>query len=268
MIEEVFEISVVDDVTLGKRIRKIRTGDNLNHKKYSQKEFAQLIDSTVQALSNWENGRNKPNAQRLRSIADLAGTSVDELISDELSRYEIFRKKLKNNDEKLWDQGRESIINYLEDDNYHSEALSFIYEIIYIYERWYGSNRNAIDYLATEIIKYLKTENKSGYYSILFYLSKNDSVYYASAENKLLEVVINIFSSDKHLFYQIAQTMIDNTRQKILEMGYDKTVYKNELTDCVREKVRYDFLDENYLKLLDGLKSLSEFAEELNDNMN
>ena len=247
---------------VGNNIKKIRKEKGL-----SMELFGELFNASKGNVSMWESGKVLPNNERLKAIADLADITVDELLGDDRKQYELYKHKLKNNDEKLWDQGKESIINYLEDDDYHSETLYFIYEIIYIYEKCYGSNRNAIDYLATEIIKYLKTENKSGYYSILFYLSKNDRVYYASAENKLLEVVINIFSSDKHLFYQIAQTMIENTRQKILEMGYDKTVYKNELTDYVREKIRYDFLDENYLKLLEGLKSLSEFAEELNDNM-
>ena len=44
-----------EDIILGKRIKDIRI--NLN---YDQKRFAKEIGATVSALSNWENGRNKP----------------------------------------------------------------------------------------------------------------------------------------------------------------------------------------------------------------
>lgn len=62
-------------VEVGQRIKKIR-----NQKGLSQKEFAKRTKSTIPAISNWENGRNLPNKERLKSIADLANISVDELL--------------------------------------------------------------------------------------------------------------------------------------------------------------------------------------------
>lgn len=64
-----------EDVQLGLKIKNIRAelGDD-------QKEFSQKIKSTVSALSNWENGRNKPNDIMLKRIADLGGITVDELL--------------------------------------------------------------------------------------------------------------------------------------------------------------------------------------------
>ena len=60
-----------EDIILGKRIKDIRI--NLN---YDQKRFAKEIGATVSALSNWENGRNKPNMEKLSNIAKIGDTSV------------------------------------------------------------------------------------------------------------------------------------------------------------------------------------------------
>lgn len=63
-----------EDIGLGRRIKSIRSSLNLN-----QKEFSEKIGATVSALSNWENGRNKPNSVMLSKIASLADISVEEL---------------------------------------------------------------------------------------------------------------------------------------------------------------------------------------------
>ena len=64
-----------EDVILGNRIKEIRIKLN-----YDQKRFAKEIGATVSALSNWENGRNKPNMDRLIKIAQLGNISVTELL--------------------------------------------------------------------------------------------------------------------------------------------------------------------------------------------
>lgn len=45
-----------------------------------QKQFSDIIHATVSALSNWENGNNLPNKERLKNIADLAGITVQKLL--------------------------------------------------------------------------------------------------------------------------------------------------------------------------------------------
>lgn len=60
---------------LGLKITEIRINIGVN-----QKEFAKMINSTVSAVSNWENGRNKPNKERMRRIAELSSKTVSELI--------------------------------------------------------------------------------------------------------------------------------------------------------------------------------------------
>lgn len=76
-----------EDIKLGQRIKKIRLGHNIYGKKYRQKDFANEIEATVQALSNWENGRNKPNDVRLLEISNIGGISVNELLYGDPKSY-------------------------------------------------------------------------------------------------------------------------------------------------------------------------------------
>lgn len=60
---------------VGARIREIRLarGETL-------KEFGQLFGSSKGVVNNWEKGRNLPNKRRIKSIADMANISVQELL--------------------------------------------------------------------------------------------------------------------------------------------------------------------------------------------
>lgn len=64
-----------DPLAVRYRIKSIRGKLGLN-----QKDFAKLIDATVPAVSNWENGRSLPNNERLKRIAAVGNTTVDDLI--------------------------------------------------------------------------------------------------------------------------------------------------------------------------------------------
>lgn len=64
-----------EDILIGKRIKDIRV-----KLKMGQKPFSEKINSSVPAVSNWENGRNKPNAIMIQAISDLGGISVNELL--------------------------------------------------------------------------------------------------------------------------------------------------------------------------------------------
>ncbi len=64
-------------MTLEQRIKEIRI--NLGE---TMEEFGKRFKTSKGAVSNWEKGRNLPNKANLKSIADLAGISVDELLDD------------------------------------------------------------------------------------------------------------------------------------------------------------------------------------------
>lgn len=78
-----------EDIKLGSKIKEIRMGNNIHKKAYNQKDFSKMINATVQALSNWENGRNQPNTARLQAIADIGGVTVNELLNYDLTREDI-----------------------------------------------------------------------------------------------------------------------------------------------------------------------------------
>lgn len=84
-------------LTVGLRIKSIRETRGVN-----QKEFAKLINATVPAVSNWENGRSLPNNERLKKIAEIGNLSINELLYGSI---ENFRYTLIN---KLYE---ESVIN-------------------------------------------------------------------------------------------------------------------------------------------------------------
>lgn len=67
-----------EDIAIGQRIKNIRAV-----LKMDQKTFSSKINSTVSALSNWENGRNKPNDIALEAIAELGEVSVNYLLTGE-----------------------------------------------------------------------------------------------------------------------------------------------------------------------------------------
>ena len=60
---------------VGARIREIRLarGETLE-------EFGQLFGSSKGVVNNWEKGRNLPNKRRIKSIADMANISVQDLL--------------------------------------------------------------------------------------------------------------------------------------------------------------------------------------------
>lgn len=65
----------INKAYVGARIREIRLarGETLE-------EFGQLFGSSKGVVNNWEKGRNLPNKRRIKSIADMANISVQELL--------------------------------------------------------------------------------------------------------------------------------------------------------------------------------------------
>ena len=67
-----------DQTIISQRIRQIRKNLGL-----SMDEFARRIDPRAKSgtVSNWETGKNLPNNERLKRIAELGGITIDELIA-------------------------------------------------------------------------------------------------------------------------------------------------------------------------------------------
>lgn len=61
----------------GRNLRKLRESRSL-----LQKDFADIIGVKKNSLSNYENGKQLPDALMLKKIADFFGTTIDALLSE------------------------------------------------------------------------------------------------------------------------------------------------------------------------------------------
>ena len=76
----------MDQEKIGKFIKQIRQDNNL-----TQKDLADKLGVTYQAVSKWENGKNVPDIATLKEISKLFNTNIDEILDGE-------KKEVKNND--------------------------------------------------------------------------------------------------------------------------------------------------------------------------
>ena len=60
----------------GKIIKKLRIKNNL-----TQKEFAEKLGVTYQAVSKWENGKNMPDIMLLKEISNIFNVNIEELLT-------------------------------------------------------------------------------------------------------------------------------------------------------------------------------------------
>lgn len=65
-------------MTLGERIKECRCKSHL-----SQEKVAELVGVSRQAVTKWEAGQSAPNTENLFRLAEIFGTTVDFLISNE-----------------------------------------------------------------------------------------------------------------------------------------------------------------------------------------
>ena len=77
----------MDQEKVGKFIKEIRLKNNL-----TQKEFADKLGVTFQAVSKWENGKNIPDIALLKEISKIFDVNIDEILEGEI--------KDKGNDKK------------------------------------------------------------------------------------------------------------------------------------------------------------------------
>ena len=78
----------MDQEKIGKFIKKIRQENHL-----TQKEMADKLGVTFQAVSKWENGKNVPDIAILKQISDEFSVDIEELLEGE-KKNSLKRKKL------------------------------------------------------------------------------------------------------------------------------------------------------------------------------
>lgn len=104
--------------TIGQMIHDIRI--NLGE---TMEEFGKRFNTSKGTVNNWEKGRNLPNKANLKSIADLAGISVEELLSSQNDDLvSIYNSHSAEDYGKLFKYCRLSSNNSIQD---QLEALNF-----------------------------------------------------------------------------------------------------------------------------------------------
>ena len=98
--------------SLGERIKRIRVeyGDNLQEfgKRIAGKMGIPKDQAPADSLvSRWEKGKNRPNSERLKAIAELGGITVNQLLNsnplNDYSNSDLFRE-LERRGVKQWYQ--------------------------------------------------------------------------------------------------------------------------------------------------------------------
>jgi transcriptional regulator with XRE-family HTH domain len=80
-----------------KNLYVLRKSRNLTLQKLADK-----LGVTAQTISNWENGFNEPNIDKLIEIANYFNVSVDYLIANKFNPLKELYTRLKSLDEKSY----------------------------------------------------------------------------------------------------------------------------------------------------------------------
>ena len=139
--------SVTYKSTIGKRISDIRKNLGLNMEDFGKK---MVPKASKGAVSNWENGYNLPNNQRLKTIAQLGNISVRELLETNISSsnneylglvLKTLRKSKNMNQKSLSDLSGFSLKKISE----HENGLSLLSEAdIAIYSSVFDISKNEL----------------------------------------------------------------------------------------------------------------------------
>ena len=81
----------MDQERIGNLIKEIRKENNL-----TQKELADKLGVTFQAVSKWENGKNIPDIAVLKQISDMFNINIDNILNGEKIHQEKKRISKRN----------------------------------------------------------------------------------------------------------------------------------------------------------------------------
>lgn len=81
----------MDQEKIGNFIKKIRKDNHL-----SQKDFAEKLGVSFQAVSKWENGKNLPDISTLKEIKRQFNVNIDEIIEGNISSDKPNKNNKKN----------------------------------------------------------------------------------------------------------------------------------------------------------------------------
>ncbi len=90
-----------DTMLIGKKIAELRKRKNM-----TQPELADEMGVSFQAVSNWERGNSMPDISKLSELAEILGTSVDDLLG---KKNPVVEKIAKNEEPDFGNVSREEL---------------------------------------------------------------------------------------------------------------------------------------------------------------
>lgn len=208
-----------EDIIIGNRIRKIRTSLQMD-----QKQFSEIINTTVSALSNWENGRNKPNMEKLKRIAQLADISVEELLYGT-----IFRQRFNEYWTQLINNKEYCINNVIDTSNEY-----FIKNVVDTSKEDYKIDQKEFEYIKS---------NKEKLYDI-FYKNILEYGYNDNDNNNIRLFKLSVYSLLKEYYisqedYNFYRATIVQTVSKAIEQITITAVNAGKQTTNIDDKTLY-----------------------------
>lgn len=174
----------MEDIVLGHRIKDLRISLGMN-----QKQFSDRLQTKVSTLSNWENGRNKPNMEKLSKIAELADITVEELLSTSKKDYALkYALKSLNN-----------ILNTKALSQFDEDNSKFVYKYT-----------NEILPIIEERLKFLQ---------LSMYSNKDIEKY---VDDTINEIVYSTPKDTKELLFDIKLTLTEKLRKIYEYYGKEK----------------------------------------------
>ena len=82
----------MDQIKIGKFIAECRKKNNL-----TQMQLAEKLNITDRAISKWENGKGMPDSSIMLDLCKELKISVNELLSGEVIKMDVYNEKLEQN---------------------------------------------------------------------------------------------------------------------------------------------------------------------------
>lgn len=258
----------MNQVNIGKFIKELRKEKNM-----TQKELAEKLGVTANAVGNWENGRRMPDYSLLNDLCSILDTNINELLSGE---------RLKENNYKIkYDENLENILKeYYKIKKQRKVIKNILIVVIAIFLTIILRGLILLEVISLNFL--IPYKNITG-------IENYDKNYFIEKYGGDLDSNLAIFPDDisnmisPEFFSSFKTSLFDTDGYIILNTKYDYNDFYKEIerikninitiSDCKNsEIVKYIQYDENIYKLpayitMDGFLSTYEYALTDNDNL-
>ena len=202
----------IDPEIVGSRIRDIRKTMGLSMSAFAERINHILNEKKIRSgtVSNWETGKNLPNNERLKAIAEIGGISVNELLYGDMKNFisSYFDERISENQEKAKGSFYGSMLN---DSEYiKSVKKDFLYKVQF-YE---------LNHADTEALNKLIDES---IYAVMRGEEYTNEGAFALAKNRLHDTVQQL----EEFFHEVVREDGKNRITPNIKNGLDPVILEN-----------------------------------------